>query len=113
MENQDTTNMVCFIDKFIVPKASVTAFIKQVEINRRFIAQLPGYIRGEAFESSDSESNVTIITIAVWQNQQLLDDAKLSVQQEFKRLGFDPVPFYQRLQVQVERKIFYPLRRPA
>jgi heme-degrading monooxygenase HmoA len=103
-------NAVCFVDKFFVPKNSIEEFIKQMKINRAFIANLSGYIRGEAIEKTDSEGNKTIITIAIWENQDKLDKARQSIQTAFKRNGFNPAEFYQRLNIKMERDIYSRLK---
>jgi hypothetical protein len=78
--------------------------------NRNFVSHLEGYVNGDAFEQVDTEGNVTIITIAVWENQEYLDKAKILVQAEFKRINFNPVEFYQRLSVKVERGLYKKLK---
>lgn len=105
MENS-TQNTVYFVDKFFIPKTSKVEFTKQMNYNRAFIAKLPGYVRGEAFQKTDSEGNVILITIAVWENQDRLNEAKRTIQNEFKRIGFNPVEFYQRLNINMERDIY-------
>jgi len=95
---------VYFVDKFFVPKTSIDEFTKQMKYNRAFIANLSGYIRGDAFQKADDEGNLTIMTIAIWENQDKLNEAKQSVQAEFKRIGFNPVEFYQRLNIKMERE---------
>lgn len=108
--SQDLTpadeNTVYFTDKFFVPKTSIDAFTKQMQYNRKFIADLPGYIRGEAFQKADSAGNLTIITIAVWENQDKLTEAREAVQAEFKRISFHPMEFYQRLNIKIERELY-------
>lgn len=103
-------NTVYFVDKFFVPKTSIDEFTKQMKSNRAFIANLSGYIRGEAIQKTDSEENLTIITIAIWENQDKLDEARQSVQTEFKRIGFNPAEFYQRLNIKMEREIYSSLK---
>ena len=97
-------NTVYFVDKFFVPKTSIDEFTKQMKSNRAFIANLSGYLRGEAIQKTDNEGNLTIITMAIWENQEKLDEAKQTVQTEFKRIGFNPVEFYQRLNIKMERE---------
>jgi predicted ester cyclase/heme-degrading monooxygenase HmoA len=97
-------NTVYFVDKFFVPKASAEEFIKQMQSNRGFIAKLSGYVSGNAFEKTDSVGNLTVMTIAIWESQVKLDEAKQAVQAEFKRIGFNPVKFYQRLNIKMERE---------
>ncbi|MBK8501321.1 MAG: hypothetical protein IPL46_03440 [Saprospiraceae bacterium] len=105
MENQDSLQ-VSFIDKFFIPKNSIDEFKQKMKYNRNFVSNLTGYLKGDAFEQKDSEGNLTIITIAVWQNQEYLDKAKVLVQAEFKRINFKPVEFYERLNVKIERGLY-------
>lgn len=103
-------NTVYFVDKFFVPKTSIEEFTKQMKYNRTFIANLSGYIKGEAFEKVDNDGNLTIITIAVWENKDKLNEAKEAVQVEFKRIRFNPTEFYQRLNIKMEREQYKNLK---
>ncbi len=103
-------NPVYFVDKFFVPKSSIDEFTKQMKYNRAYIANLSGYIRGEAFQKVDDEGNLTIMTIAIWENQDKLNEAKQAVQIEFKRIGFNSVEFYQRLKIKMEREQYQLLK---
>lgn len=107
---QTNESMVYFVDKFFIPKTSIDEFTKQMKYNRAFIANLSGYIRGEAFEKTNSAGNFTIMTIAIWENQGKLDEAKQSIQTEFKRISFNPTEFYQRLNIKMEREIYSRLK---
>jgi hypothetical protein len=105
MENTDSLK-VSFIDKFFVPKNSIDEFKQKMKYNRNFVSNLTGYVKGDAFEQKDNEGNLIIITIAIWQNQEYLDKAKILVQAEFKRIKFNPVEFYERLNVKIERGLY-------
>lgn len=107
-----TTNerSVYFVDKFFVPKTSIDEFTKQMKSNQAFIANLSGLIKREAIQKTDTLGNLTIITIAVWESQDKLDEAKQSVQTEFKRISFNPAEFYQRLNIKMEREIYSGLK---
>lgn len=96
-------NAVYFIDKFSVPKTFIEDFKKQMNYNREFIKTLSGFVGGEAFEQYDNEGNLFILTIAVWESQDKMNEAKASVESEFKRINFNPAEFYQRLHVKMER----------
>jgi predicted ester cyclase/heme-degrading monooxygenase HmoA len=101
---------VYFVDNFFVPKTSIDEFTKQMKYNQDFIANLSGYIKREAVQKADSLGNLTIITIVVWESQDKLDEAKQSVQTEFKRIGFNPAEFYKRLNIKMEREIYSGLK---
>jgi hypothetical protein len=69
------------------------------------VAQILGKLtRGEAFEKPDQEGNLMIMTVAVWENQDKLNEAKQTIQAEFKRIRFNPTEFYQRLNIKMERE---------
>lgn len=100
---KDTIGQVYFIDKFFIPKGSIKEFTERMNYNRRFIKNLPGFITDEAYEQKDGDGNLTVITVAAWRNQQSINNAKNAVQAEYKRIGFNPVEFYQRLNIKMER----------
>jgi len=110
IEKQRTMDTVYFVDRFFVPKSSKMEFVGQMIYNRNFIAGLPGYVRGEALVRTDNDGNFIIMTVAVWENQEKLDEAKRAVQAEFKRLEFNPVEFYRRLKIRVEREQYAGLK---
>ena len=95
------------IDKFFIPENSVSAFTERMNYNRDFINKLPGFIKDEVYEHRDEDGNLTLITIASWKSQESLNKAKDSVQAEYKRIGFDPIEFYLRLNIKIERGIYH------
>src|SRR5690554_732821 len=99
-------NTVYLVDKFFIPKSSIYEFTQRMKYNRTFIANLSGFVKDEAIGNTDSEGNLTVITIATWESQDKLNEAKLSVQTEYKRIGFNPAEFYQRLNIKMEREVY-------
>jgi steroid delta-isomerase-like uncharacterized protein len=106
--NPKNTNsdQVSFIDKFFVPKTSVGEFTGRMNYNRNFIKQQPGLVKSERYDQYDENDNLIVITIAVWQAQEDLNNAKRAMQEEFKRIGFDPQEFYKRLSIKMERGVY-------
>jgi hypothetical protein len=102
-DKKENPEAIYFIDKFSVPKASIEEFVIQMNYNRAFLKTLAGYLGGQAFEQYNNEGNLAIITITGWENIDQLNKAKTAVQSEFKRIGFNPVDFYQRLNIKMER----------
>lgn len=103
------TKQVCFIDKFYIPKNSIAEFIERMNYNREFVKNIPGLIKSEAYQQNDAAGDLTIITTAVWKNQDHLEKAKSLVQTEFKRINFNPTEFYQHLNVKLERGLYLKL----
>lgn len=96
-------NAVYFIDRISVPKTSRDEFFKQMTTTNAFIKSLPGYIRNEVLERYDHDGNSDIMTVAVWEDEDKLNNAKIAVQNEFKRMGFNPMEFFNRLTIKIER----------
>jgi len=94
------------IDKFFIPATSIEEFSKQMNNNRSFIKKLPGFIKDEVYKQTDKDGNLTIVTIAIWKDQESIDNARSAVQTEYKRTGFNPAEFYQRLNIKMERGIY-------
>jgi hypothetical protein len=101
-----SSNPVYFMDKFTLPKESEGEFKKQLNYNRTFLKSLTGIIRFDVMEQEDEEKNLIIITVALWKNQSFVDEAKVAMQEEFKRIKFIPTEFYNRLNIKVERGQF-------
>lgn len=107
---KEDSNTVYFIDKVSIPKRSRDEFMKQMKATNTIIKTLPGYIRGEMFEQFKSDGNSVILTIAVWENEEKLNMAKVSIQNEFKRIGFNPMEFFNRLNIKMEREEYTNLK---
>jgi len=99
-------NKQILIDKFFVPGNSIEEFSQRMNYNRSFIKKLSGFIKDEVYQQIDEEGNLTIITVAIWENQESLSNAKNAVQAEYKRIDFNPADFYQRLNIIMERGIY-------
>jgi heme-degrading monooxygenase HmoA len=105
----DTTNTQAFIDKFFVPAAAKKEFLERMSYNRGFIHQLDGFIKDEAYIQTDENGNLLIVTVAIWRDAQAIAKAKDAVFAEYKRIGFNPVEFYERLQIKLERGVYSPI----
>ena len=103
-----TTQMQVLIDRFIVPAYAQQEFIERMQYNRGFISQLNGFIGDEVYQYTDSNGNLIVATVAKWQNQQAITNAKSAVFAEYERIGFNPADFYKRLNIQMERGIYSP-----
>jgi len=101
-----------FIDKFIVPAQSYESFIRQTNNNRAFIKNLHGFIGDSLYERTDENGNVIIITVAEWESAAALARAKETVQEEYKRIGFNPSEFMKNLNVIMERGSYAKLPDP-
>ena len=103
LQINETKKALYFVDKFFIPKSSINEFIQRMKYNRSFIRKLSGFIKDDVYEQKDEEGNLIIITIAAWQSQDHLNDAKNAVQTEYKRIEFNQIQFYQRLNIKMDR----------
>lgn len=101
-----SATQVSFIDKFVVPEKGVTEFLDRVTVNRKFIKNLQGFIRDNAYERTDENRNLVFITIAIWESEQSVKNAKEAVQAEYRRQGFNPEEMFQRLGITMDRGIY-------
>ena len=97
---------VRFIDKFLVPAKAKEEFMQRANFNRSFIKNLPGFIEDAAYERTDEQGNLVFITIAVWENEEVVKKAKEAVQSEYKKQGFDLAAMLQRLNITIDRGMY-------
>lgn len=95
-----------FIDKFKIPQNAIEEFSQRMNYNRKFLKTIPGFINDTAYEMKDENGNLNIITVAVWENEEVLKKAKELVQEEYKRIAFDPAEMMSRLNVTMERGVY-------
>ena len=92
-----------FIDKFIIPESSFEEFSERMNYNRQFIKKISGFIQDKVYKSIDEPGNISIITIAEWEDELSLKKAKELVQNEYARINFNPPAFMSKLNIKMER----------
>ena len=100
---------VSLIDRFVVPPAGQQEFLERMALNRRFLRTQPGFQGDQAYGYTDGAGNLVCITVALWENQASVDQAKAAVQQAYQREGFDTKAMMQRLHIQMDRGLYTPL----
>lgn len=98
---------VIFIDRFSVPEKAAEEFITQMNDNRNFIKNLPGFVRDHVYERTDEDGYRIIVTVAVWENEDMLTHAREAVQTEYQRTGFNPQEFMERLDIRMMERGIY------
>ncbi len=97
---------VMLIDKFVIPAEAKEEFMKRTDYNRKFIRNLPGFVRDEVYEGTDMSGNTLLTTIAVWESQEALAHAKEAVQAEYKRIGFNTAEFTKQMGITLDRGVY-------
>lgn len=98
---------VAFIDKFSFPEQAEAELVERMTYNRNFIRTLPGFIRDEIYKTKGTNGQLLYITVAHWENAAAVAKAKDAVAAEYKRIGFNPAAFYERLHIQMERGTYH------
>jgi heme-degrading monooxygenase HmoA len=91
------------IDKATCPANAKEQFMKRMSISRDFIRKQPGLLREEAYQSTDNDGNLTVMTTVIWENEEALQRARQAILAEYKREGFNIMEFCQRLGIKIER----------
>jgi hypothetical protein len=72
----------------------------------KVLQTFPGLIDKMAFERTDTNGNLVVMTLAIWNDEQALRKAKETAQAEYKRLGLNATAMFERLNITVERATF-------
>lgn len=90
------------VDKFKVPAASREEFLTRVRTSNEILRSLPGFVEDCFLEQRDATGDSKIITIAIWENQQVFTNAKATVQEHYKKIGFNPGEIIKRLGIDAD-----------
>ncbi|MBO9153343.1 ester cyclase [Chitinophaga sp. GCM10012297] len=101
---------VRFIDKFVIPASAKNEFLERANVNRQFIKNLPGFLGDEMYLSEDENGNIHCVTVAAWENDAALQQAKENVQAFYKKEGFNPAEMLTRLGITMDRAMYKKVR---
>lgn len=103
---QPTTTRI-FIDRFMVPQTARQEFMERMTINRNLIKTLPGFIEDAAYERTDEQGNLVVVTVVVWASEEAIAKAKEVVQASYKKEGFNLPAMLERLNItMMERGVY-------
>lgn len=103
LANKNHSGRVSLIDRFFVPKNSIVEFIERMNNAESLVKSQPGLMSSHRYDQHDDKGNLIVVTVATWADTESLEQARSAVHSEFKRIGFNPAEFYQRLNIQLER----------
>lgn len=69
---KDTGMQIVLIDSFVVPDGSKEAFLQRVRQSGDILKTSPGLIEGYVYEKKSGDSDVNVVTTAVWQDEKAL-----------------------------------------
>ena len=94
------------IDKFIVPTEAKEEFLTRLRANLDLIKKQPGFIDTTAYEKSGGEGEFNYVTVAVWENEDVLLNARQTVSTENQKLGFNLPEILKRLNIKIDRAVY-------
>lgn len=93
------------IGKIFVPQASLKGFREQ-NFTSKFLKQLPGFIKGEAYEKLDEADNLHMVTMTVWANAEAYNNAQRALKEYYESLNFNPLEFRERMKIVFENDVY-------
>jgi hypothetical protein len=92
----DLATAVFRVDKFVVPTASLPAFIAKMHEIQQAVRQMPGCRRDLLLQQSSGAGEFNVVRIIEWADTATVEAALASMQKRFKEEGFDPTAFFVR-----------------
>src|SRR4051794_35168368 len=74
-EIMNWTKEVVLIDSLFVPESSMEAFLQRVPQSAQILKTLPGFIDGFVYEKKSGDTDVNIVTTAVWRDEKAFENA--------------------------------------
>jgi hypothetical protein len=84
------------VDKFVVPTASLLAFIAKMHQIQAVVRQMPGCVRDLLLQQSSGAGEFNVVRIIEWADAASVETALAAMQKRFKEEGFDPTAFFVR-----------------
>lgn len=97
------------VDRFNVPNSARTEFLKRVTDTHRLLARQKGFVRDYVLEQSAGPDEFNLVTLAEWESQQDIDEARDAIAELHRQLGFDPREIFGRLGIRAELGNYRPL----
>jgi hypothetical protein len=82
------------VDKFIVPSASLPAFMARMKEIQQMVRELPGCRRDLLLQQTGGAGEFNVVRIIEWASTEAIEAALATMQRRFKEEGFDPTAFF-------------------
>ena len=101
---------ILFIDTFTVLDNAKADFLTRVKINRDLLKTLPGFIEDHVYEKTTGDGIFNYITIAVWENEEAIENAKKQIITSYKKSGFDMPEFLKNNNINLQRATYIEMK---
>lgn len=99
------------IDRFSVPAAGYDEFMSRVRQTHALLKRQPGFIRDHIVERPLPAGFSEIVTIAEWQDEVHVANARLAVRKLHREAGFDSKAMFGRLGIEAAIASYVPSSR--
>lgn len=99
------------IDRFTVPAAGYDEFLSRARQTHALLKRQPGFIRDQIVERPLPVAFSEIVTIAEWQDEDHVANARLAVQELHREADFDPKAMFGRLEIEAAIASYVPISR--
>jgi hypothetical protein len=82
------------VDKFIVPSASLPAFMARMKEIQQMVRALPGCRRDLLLQQTGGAGEFNVVRLIEWASTEAVTSALATMRQRFKDEGFDPTAFF-------------------
>lgn len=103
----EKTMKVALIDRITVPVASKEEFIKRMNANIEILKKQKGFIKHDTYEQQAENDNFIFVTVVEWKDLESVNNAKVAVEAEYRRIGFNLKEFCQKNNITLERNGIY------
>ncbi|HEX8610233.1 MAG TPA: antibiotic biosynthesis monooxygenase [Telluria sp.] len=94
------------IDKFVVPAASLAAFVEQMREIQEMFERLPGWRQKHLLTQFGGTGEFNVVTMVEWKTAGAMAVAQEIVQQRFAEQGIAPAQVLERLGVRSDRGFY-------
>jgi heme-degrading monooxygenase HmoA len=97
------------VDRFNVPIAAREEFLKRITDTHKILANQRGFVRDVLLEQPAGPDAFNLVTLAEWESQEAVEQAREVVAQFHRAAGFEPRALFASLGIRAELGNFRPL----
>ena len=105
--NQTSASVSVFrVDKFVVPAASLDAFITRMRYVHAILVDLPGSLQRHILTQTGGDGEFNVVTLLEWSDADAMTAAVAHVQKRFADDGFDPKKMVAELDIRADQGFY-------
>ena len=97
------------VDKFVVPAAAREEFLVKVMMTHKLLEAQDGFIDQRVLEQVAGPGEFNFVTIAEWENTEVVERARAAVAAAHKAANFDPQEMFSRLGIRADIASYKPV----